>query len=40
MGMEPGPEMGTILETVREAQAAGEIGTKDDAINLAKRLFN
>ena len=40
MGMEPGPTMGTILETVREAQAAGEIGTKDDAINLAKRLLN
>ncbi|MCK5429558.1 MAG: HD domain-containing protein, partial [Anaerolineales bacterium] len=40
MGIEPGPEMGTILETVREAQAAGEIHSKDEAINLAKRLFN
>jgi poly(A) polymerase len=40
LGVEPGPEMGTILETVREAQAEGEILTKDDAVNLAKRLLN
>jgi poly(A) polymerase len=40
MGIEPGPEMGMILEKVREAQAAGEIHSKDEAINLAKRLFN
>jgi len=39
LGLEPGPEMGTILETVREAQAAGEIQSKDEAINLAKRLL-
>jgi len=38
--IEPGPAMGTILEKVRESQAAGEIGTKDEAINLAKRLLN
>ncbi|MFC1978808.1 CCA tRNA nucleotidyltransferase [Chloroflexota bacterium] len=40
LGVKPGPEIGMILETVREAQATGEIATKDDAINLAKRLFN
>jgi putative nucleotidyltransferase with HDIG domain len=31
----PGPQVGQLLEAVREAQAAGEIHTVDEAINLA-----
>jgi poly(A) polymerase len=40
LGVKPGPKMGAILEAIREAQAAGEIADTEDAINLAKRLFN
>jgi poly(A) polymerase len=31
-GMRPGPELGQLLEAVREAQAAGEIATRDEAL--------
>ena len=31
-GMRPGPELGQLLEAVREAQAAGEITTRDEAL--------
>jgi len=31
-GMSPGPEVGELLEAVREAQAAGELGTREDAL--------
>jgi len=31
-GMSPGPKIGQILETVREAQAAGELTTKQEAL--------
>jgi hypothetical protein len=34
----PGPEMGRLLAAVREAQAAGEVRTRDQAIALAKRM--
>ncbi len=37
-GVEPGPEMGKILEAVAEAQATGEIATREEAFNLAERL--
>jgi len=40
LGFDPGPKMGIVLEAIREAQAAGEITSTEDAINLAKRLFN
>ena len=33
--LEPGPIIGEVLETVREAQSAGEIGTKQEALDLA-----
>ena len=31
-GMSPGPELGQLLEAVREAQASGEIATRDEAL--------
>ena len=31
MGLQPGPQMGRILDALREAQAAGEIATRDAA---------
>ena len=34
----PGPEMGEILERLREASFAGEIGGRDEAIELAREL--
>ena len=33
-----GPEIGRLLETLREAQAAGEINTREEALALARRL--
>jgi hypothetical protein len=33
-----GPEIGRLLETLREAQAAGEVGTREEALALARRL--
>jgi poly(A) polymerase len=38
LGLRPGPRIGELLETVREAQAAGEIATRSEAIALAARL--
>ena len=37
LGLEPGPTIGSLLEAIREAQAAGEITTADQAIELARR---
>jgi hypothetical protein len=39
LGLEPGPELGDLLEQVREAQAAGEVKTRDEAISFAKKLL-
>ncbi|MBN2392237.1 MAG: HDIG domain-containing protein [Anaerolineae bacterium] len=33
LGLKPGPQMGRTLEALREAQAAGEIATREDAEN-------
>jgi poly(A) polymerase len=38
-GMKPGPRIGDILEAVREAQAAGEISTKEEAISYVRDHF-
>ena len=35
-GMSPGPEIGKILEDLREAQAAGEIKTKEEALSYVR----
>ena len=38
LGLDPGPQIGRLLEAVREAQAAGEVTTRDQALALAGRL--
>jgi poly(A) polymerase len=38
LGLPPGPLVGQLLEAVREAQAAGEISTREEALALARRL--
>lgn len=37
LNLTPGPIVGELLEAVREAQAAGEIKTREDAVALARR---
>ncbi len=37
LGIEPGPLVGRLLEAVREAQAAGGVTTKEEALALARR---
>ena len=37
-GIEPGPELGRVLEELREAAYAGEIDDRDGAVELARRL--
>jgi poly(A) polymerase len=37
--LKPGPEVGRLLAAVREAQAAGEVKTKKEALALAKTLL-
>jgi poly(A) polymerase len=36
LNLSPGPVVGRLLETVREAQAAGEISTPEEALELAR----
>jgi poly(A) polymerase len=35
-GMTPGPRVGELLEAVREAQAAGEIVTREEALDFVR----
>lgn len=37
LGLPPGPRIGELLEAIREARAAGEIHTKQEALKLARR---
>ena len=39
LGLSPGPEIGRLLETLREAQAAGEVQTRAEALAFAGRIF-
>ena len=39
LGMPPGPRMGEVLEELRAASFAGEVGSRDDALALAGRLM-
>ncbi|MCD6290226.1 MAG: HD domain-containing protein [Anaerolineae bacterium] len=39
LGMAPGPELGRLLEAVREAQAVGEVRSREEALALARRLY-
>jgi tRNA nucleotidyltransferase/poly(A) polymerase len=36
LSIEPGPELGELLEVIHEAQAAGEVKTAEDALRLAR----
>jgi hypothetical protein len=36
LGLGPGKQIGELLEALREAQAAGEVKTRDDAIEFAR----
>lgn len=36
LGLRAGPELGRLLETVREAQAAGEVRTRQEALDLVE----
>jgi putative nucleotidyltransferase with HDIG domain len=38
LGIKPGPEVGRLLDAIREAQAAGQVADRDDALALARRL--
>jgi hypothetical protein len=37
LGLEPGPEIGRLLELVEEERAAGTISTRDEALELVRR---
>ena len=39
LGLAPGPEIGRLLEAIREAQAAGEVSTVEQALELAASLL-
>jgi poly(A) polymerase len=36
-GLSPGPQIGELLDALREAQAAGEVGTREEAVALIER---
>lgn len=38
--LNPGPEIGKLLEELREAQAAGEISTREQAVSYVKHLLS
>jgi tRNA nucleotidyltransferase/poly(A) polymerase len=38
-GLQPGPQIGELLEAVREAQAIGEVQTRAEAMSLVTRLL-
>lgn len=38
LGLPPGPEIGRLLEAIREAQAGGHVSTRAEALRLAKTL--
>jgi tRNA nucleotidyltransferase/poly(A) polymerase len=39
LGIEPGPVIGQLLQAVQEAQAAGEVATREEALRLAETLL-
>jgi poly(A) polymerase len=38
--LEPGPQIGILLETINEARAAGEISSREEALALAEQALN
>ncbi|MBN1151664.1 MAG: CCA tRNA nucleotidyltransferase [Dehalococcoidia bacterium] len=39
LGLQPGPTVGVLLETIQEAQAEGLISTRDEALQLARKTI-
>ncbi len=39
LGLAPGPEVGELLDSLREAQAAGEVTSPEEALSLARGLL-
>jgi len=39
-GLRPSPSVGAMLEAIREAQAMGEIKTKEDALKFGENWLN
>jgi len=39
-GLAPGPEVGRLLEAVREAQASGEVSTREEALQFVKEILD
>ena len=40
MGLSPGPKIGGLLEAVREAQAAGEVATREEALSYVRERIS
>ncbi|RJO63326.1 MAG: CCA tRNA nucleotidyltransferase [Dehalococcoidia bacterium] len=40
LGLTPGPRLGELLEELREAQAAGEITTREEALDYVKKMVD
>lgn len=40
LGLSPGAQLGRILESIQDAHGAGEISTRDEALDLARRLLD
>jgi putative nucleotidyltransferase with HDIG domain len=38
LGISPGPRLGEVLEAIREAQAEGEVGTREEALTFARKF--
>jgi hypothetical protein len=38
-GLSPGPEIGELLEAVREARACGEVSSRKEALSLVRTLL-
>jgi putative nucleotidyltransferase with HDIG domain len=38
LGLEPGPQIGRLLRALQEAQAAGEVRTREEALALVRRI--
>lgn len=39
LALPPGPQVGKLLESIREAQATGKVSTREEAISLAQKLL-
>lgn len=40
LGLSPGPQIGRLLEAIQEAQAEGTVRTREEALNLARRMVH